>query len=215
MDLYTVVILLSCLIQSLLRTAAAQNSCQGSCGAVEPVGDCYCDNSCTLFQNCCADFAQECPEIAAQFSCSNRCTSDFDSEFDCQCDSQCTQRLDCCSDHSSLCLTSSTCEGRCGEENVGVDNCSCSATCTSTGNCCEDFVEICKDSCAGRCDESYNAGMHCHCDSGCADFNDCCSDHATVCPSPKIKNSAVSRQASIGTLSFAFLSHLIHLLNIL
>ena len=38
------------------------NSCKPTCGGPAASGDCYCDASCTEFNDCCADFAEYCSE---------------------------------------------------------------------------------------------------------------------------------------------------------
>merc|ERR1712215_392416 len=71
------------------------------CGNIHPSGECYCDNLCNYFQDCCEGFAFEdtCP--AASGTCEGAC-GEF-SGTDCWCDSYCTMYGDCCADYSAMC----------------------------------------------------------------------------------------------------------------
>lgn len=97
---------------------ATPNSCQGFCGASNPVPgsspSCYCDSSCLSLGDCCADFTAVCggsnsqptppPDPApANGSCAGSCGSSNPTPDGCYCDSDCSAFNDCCADYAQTC----------------------------------------------------------------------------------------------------------------
>lgn len=54
---------------ALAAPTAMANSCQGLCGAAGPQGDCWCDEGCSGFGDCCSDYQAECVDVR---ECENR-----------------------------------------------------------------------------------------------------------------------------------------------
>ncbi|HLT37371.1 MAG TPA: hypothetical protein VK034_13855 [Enhygromyxa sp.] len=74
---------------------ADPNSCSGSCGG--SAGNCWCDESCAQYGDCCADHGAIC--ISGN-TCEGSCGG---AAAGCYCDELCTQYGDCCSDFQFQC----------------------------------------------------------------------------------------------------------------
>ena len=73
------------------------NSCQGHCNG--NAGNCYCDDDCHEFGDCCNDVCQKCnlPNCQQPFSCHGNCGGQ--APGGCWCDSACSiPPYDCCAD---------------------------------------------------------------------------------------------------------------------
>merc|ERR1719334_2348836 len=180
------------------KTLRANSCALEDCGGIHPSGECYCDNLCNYFQDCCEgfDFAGACP--AATGSCQDMCGG-F-SGADCWCDSYCTMYGDCCEDYSTECagqrtavkarvasrkgLKAATCDtADCGNIHPSGE-CYCDNLCNYFQDCCEgfDFAGACpaaSGSCTGMC--GGFSGADCWCDSYCTMYGDCCEDYSTEC----------------------------------
>ncbi|MFO7567867.1 MAG: FG-GAP-like repeat-containing protein [Enhygromyxa sp.] len=71
------------------------NSCSGACGGAAQ--GCWCDELCTQYGDCCADYQAICVNGA---TCEGHCGG---ASSGCWCDDLCTQYGDCCSDYEPQC----------------------------------------------------------------------------------------------------------------
>jgi len=85
-----------------LKGSSNPNSCQGHCGG--NAGNCWCDNDCEIFGDCCNDACQKCNLNCPPdpFSCHGSCLGQ--APGGCWCDSICTiPPYDCCADVCNEC----------------------------------------------------------------------------------------------------------------
>jgi hypothetical protein len=78
--------------------ASMVSDCVGYCGGQAPAG-CYCDDLCTKYGDCCADYEQVCGGTA---SCAGYCGGQ--APTGCYCDDLCTKYGDCCADYIPECF---------------------------------------------------------------------------------------------------------------
>jgi len=161
------------------------NSCDGHCGG--NAGNCYCDDTCQQFGDCCDDVCFECN--ASFCTCDGNCNGSVSGDW-CYCDSICSQPpYDCCNDvcdecsFLSFCPDPNSCDGHCGGQAPG--GCYCDSDCEDFGDCCADVCNECNVhcpspySCVNNCNGQAPGG--CWCDSLCESNNDCCADSCNVC----------------------------------
>ena len=104
-------------------TEGGTGSCQGMCG--DGPGDCYCDETCTIFGDCCEDVCEACPLLGhcsggesgpggeqggepVSGSCAGACDSQA-LNGDCYCDDSCVEYGDCCDDICLYCPDALSC----------------------------------------------------------------------------------------------------------
>jgi hypothetical protein len=142
-------------------------SCDGYCGGQAP-GECWCDEACGSFGDCCDDVCDECPDLEFcdpgidPYTCDGYCGGQ--APGGCWCDEWCCEFSDCCDDQFSVCSKCDpdpadfySCFGRCGEQ--APSGCWCDSDCNAKGNCCDDRCESCgiPAGCAGRsCPGDFN-----------------------------------------------------------
>lgn len=105
-------------------------SCEGVCGGADADADCWCDDSCAQYGDCCPDKAAVCDGA----TCAGRC-DEYDAGAACQCDDGCAAWGDCCTDFDAVC---SGCSYAGEVYGVGdtfpdVDGCN-TCTCTAGGH---------------------------------------------------------------------------------
>jgi len=159
--------------------AAFTGSCTANCGDYSGV-DCWCDQSCLQFHDCCLDMASLCiPEGERRVSAQSgalqgrfvRTSSSRDA----------TARY---TTRKIAGTARSTCSSdSCGKQPPGSD-CWCDVYCQYFGDCCEEewiFTNDCSlgGSCEGRCGDF--SGKECWCDDLCSSYHDCCDDIANYC----------------------------------
>ncbi len=77
------------------------NSCSGKCGG-QGSGACWCDDACSGFGDCCADYVKLCKGCGSiTNSCNNKCGGQ--GVGGCWCDSACATLGDCCADKPACC----------------------------------------------------------------------------------------------------------------
>lgn len=102
-------------------------SCEGMCG--DGPGDCYCDETCTIFGDCCEDVCEACPLLGhcsggegdpggeqggetgggtVSGSCAGACNGQA-LNGDCYCDDSCLDYGDCCDDICTHCPDALSC----------------------------------------------------------------------------------------------------------
>ncbi len=118
------------------------SSCAGSCGG--NAGDCWCDESCEQYGDCCSDYQQECVGGGGSASCTDTvCGIDpycCEVEFDQICEDLATQH----------CTGGSGGSGTGGNGGSGFD-CT-AAVCAIDAYCCEvEFDDICEDIASQTC----------------------------------------------------------------
>ncbi len=100
--------------------APAGNSCQGQCGASNPVPnsspECYCDTACTNAGDCCADYQSVCGGSSPQPT----------------------------PPQPTPPKTGGSCAGACGSAEATADGCYCDTSCLGFGDCCSDYENVCK-----------------------------------------------------------------------
>ncbi len=91
-------------LPTLVMLAANQpGSCAGSCGVTSP-GGCGCDDQCGNYNDCCADYNQQCrQQPSAVSSCVGRCGETKSRGASCFCDNMCKKNGDCCADYNRAC----------------------------------------------------------------------------------------------------------------
>jgi len=184
--------------QSLQTPVDPGASCQYSCGESAPDGDCYCDETCIYFGDCCVDACEWCPMLPQCLitclpnSCQDHCGVGAEGGV-CWCDDECTNYGDCCADSCDFCpeLTHcapdwNSCEERCSSEALSGE-CWCDLYCANWGDCCTDVCEWCpltlhclSSSCEGQCG-GVALSQECYCDTECMDWGDCCEDMCDFC----------------------------------
>ena len=162
------------------------DSCVDHCGG--SAGMCWCDSYCSSYGDCCADFTEDCPNVAADTSgsddgmdgmygyappmdgtCDGNCGGYGGS---CWCDSYCSDYGDCCADLPEVCPAISGTDGG----DYGGDY-------YSGGNYYMDMPASGGGSCAGNCGGAAD-DYSCWCDSYCSMYGDCCADFTEDCPAP-------------------------------
>ena len=173
-------------------------SCAGFCGAGGPDGnedgdpDCFCDEECFGFGDCCEDICGACPDLGG--CCPPDCEGKECGDDGCggvcgECDAG-----DACND-DGLCepVTELTCAGLCGDSGPDLDgdgeaDCWCNESCFTYEDCCEDICDTCPElegCCVPNCE-----GKECG-DDGCggscaecpAEQPDCVEGVCTCVPS--------------------------------
>ncbi|MEM9463472.1 MAG: S8 family serine peptidase [Myxococcota bacterium] len=71
--------------------------CDGHCGGQSP-GGCWCDDLCTIYNDCCGNYEEECANETDPNSCQDNNTCGSQAPGGCWCDNACTFYNDCCSD---------------------------------------------------------------------------------------------------------------------
>ncbi|CAE7318103.1 PRG4 [Symbiodinium natans] len=161
---------------------------------------CQCNPGCTLHNNCCQDYSDECPSQSQGAlhgaGCKSYGCGPFDAAQSCQCNEVCLNHGNCCEDYQATCAantkaTSASCSSYgCGPFSVH-QACQCNAGCLQHRNCCPDFEAQClsqnrvqgRSSCAELgCGSS---GPLCQCNEGCMKKGDCCADYEATCHLPK------------------------------
>jgi hypothetical protein len=106
----------------------AAGTCSNHCGAKDPISQCWCDDSCALHGDCCADKDMMCgkpkqhsPAPAGMaMSCQNNCGLESKSQFGtCWCDAMCEKNGDCCADYKSACANTMFGAGLIGDNGLG------------------------------------------------------------------------------------------------
>lgn len=116
-------------------------TCSDSCGGLTltPGGDCWCDDSCTGFGDCCIDAGFFCPESS---TCAGACGEiSHTPGATCYCDAVCESFNDCCDDFVDTCSVplSGTCYDGCGGKSMTAGaTCYCDQWCQYYGDCCSD-----------------------------------------------------------------------------
>jgi len=136
------------------------NSCVGWCGESAP-GGCYCDESCSVIGDCCADVCNACGELTfcspgTETDCSDGVDNDGDGFTDCS-DSDCP-----------ACLPETDCSDDVDNDYDGYNDCA-DSDCAESPDC----------SCVGWCGTDAPGG--CYCDEECLGFGDCCADVCNAC----------------------------------
>ena len=94
------------------------DSCVDHCGG--SAGMCWCDSYCTSYGDCCEDFVDDCPDVAADTSGSDDYGMDGMYGY--------APPMD------------GTCDGNCGGYG---GSCWCDSYCSDYGDCCADLPEVC------------------------------------------------------------------------
>lgn len=82
--------------------AGASGSCAGKCGqAYQPQLSCQCNDVCSKYNNCCADWVALCQP--ALLSCKGRCETPYSTALPCQCHPDCLKKGSCCADYAPAC----------------------------------------------------------------------------------------------------------------
>lgn len=150
-------------------------SCDLSCGGQSYNGDCYCDDKCGQFGDCCRDKYKFCGgELRG--SCRQACGT-ISLRGNCWCDDKCEEAGDCCADLADECLCEMTdCTGvECGPVPKCNDLC---GTCSSGEECQDGF---CAEPGTTACwhDGDCGDGEYCDilatgtCQPGCGSDDDC------------------------------------------
>ena len=135
-----------------LGKADAIGSCAASeggdyCGGPTGEGNCWCDDLCEDYGDCCGDKAAVCDDEPAIEFCmqDDECDSGFCDHSECL--SNCPDGLICpavcwgqCGEPEPEPEPEPTCEGSCGGQGNG---CWCDEACTNYGDCCGDYEEVC------------------------------------------------------------------------
>ncbi|RMH44993.1 MAG: hypothetical protein D6689_01000 [Deltaproteobacteria bacterium] len=91
-------------------------TCEGHCGGQNAADNCWCDDACSQYGDCCPDYEAVCtagggddtPTPAPAPSCEGHCGSSSavpGSSPACYCDSACEGYGDCCSDYPTVCTS--------------------------------------------------------------------------------------------------------------
>ena len=102
-----------------LRGRVLQGSCVNICGGQVADGSCWCDDACTEYGNCCADYEEAC--LPKQLDPIDEEGEDED---------------------DGLVIQSATCDGFCGKVNRGA-RCWCDDLCAENNDCCQDYEAVC------------------------------------------------------------------------
>ncbi len=135
----------------------------GLCGE-QGIGNCFCDDACAMFGDCCGDFDDACG-APTEFGevCFNGEDDNNNGRTDCD-DPSCVDDPSC-----SAPDTAASCEGICGQQHGS--GCWCDETCSDHGDCCIDVGLICAppefgEVCFNGEDDNDNALVDCD-DPGC------------------------------------------------
>jgi len=166
-------------------------TCSGYCGYISE-GSCWCDDFCTIYGNCCADYELACIELTAECvnedtfdaghgGCSTYANGEKNSKYCLFDSSKGVYAYQACPECGKCGL--GTCQMSCGSK-ANIGDCYCDEFCTTFGDCCHDFDMFCGysdlPSCHGFCG-NYNFQSECWCDPACTKFGDCCPDYSKVC----------------------------------
>ena len=139
-----------------LGKADGTGSCKGFCGRKAPAG-CYCDESCEIFGDCCADKSERCDAVPA--SCEGHCGGK--NPVGCYCDAGCERYGDCCADKASRCTNPPPKPSTC----LGQDDCSASEFCGfKLGDCLLQTLLPLEGTCTARpeaCAQLYDPVCGC------------------------------------------------------
>jgi len=141
-------------IFGLLISISYSSSCEEMCdGGIYDYDDqCYCDDVCHYFYDCCDDYSESCSD---ELTCEEMCDGGtYDYDAGCYCDDVCQHFHDCCGDYSESCVSESTssdegwyycidaniCENNCGNPMHG---CWCDDECIHWEDCCCDYFYQC------------------------------------------------------------------------
>jgi len=124
------------------------NSCTGHCGG--NAGNCYCDDQCVQYGDCCDDVCMECNSPFC--TCDGNCNGSAPGGL-CWCDSIChLYPYDCCDDACQECSflpecpSPFSCHGQCDGQAPG--GCWCDSICTIPPyDCCSDVCNECSIGC--------------------------------------------------------------------
>jgi len=155
------------------KQAAYTGTCDGKCGDYSGV-DCWCDDECEKFNDCCLDLMATCssPSETKRNFGSRRATSNVGLRG-----------------VSGSCDAASDCGGQSSDGSCWCDN-----YCGGLNDCCENFDHTCKHSVAaaqeqvaaaytGTCQDNCGdySSVDCWCDESCLEFHDCCVDMTSLC----------------------------------
>lgn len=135
-------------------------TCEGLCGE-GLAGDCYCDEVCAEYGDCCEDVCDWCPELAQCSGCTPDCVDKLcNDDNGCGVACGCEETMQCCEDGTCAvdcggCVPNCTakacgpdgCDGSCGECQAGT-NC-VNGVCT-IANGCEDVCVKDEKGCDGN-----------------------------------------------------------------
>jgi|GEM_PF-2210609 len=115
-----------------LGKADAPGTCKDSCGG-KGKGQCWCDDLCANYGDCCADKADQCEEPSAcgDVMCALYCEHGFKTDAN-GCD------ICACNDAPT---PADSCEGNCGSK--APSGCWCDEECAKYGDCCSDKKDAC------------------------------------------------------------------------
>ena len=149
-----------CLLGVCNNNPEYQGSCAGVCSN-SPNGICWCDDSCLLNGDCCADACQACGICT---TCSPNCTGKECGDDGCGGTCGACPLGTSCTGGQCASPLGPTCKGNCGSS--GQDGtCWCDAQCEINGDCCADACDEC-GLCAGNACIPNCAGKACG-DNGC------------------------------------------------
>jgi hypothetical protein len=172
---------------------AGSLSCVGYCGSGpdadgDETPDCYCDDECFEWGDCCEDVCTACPDLTG--CCTPVCEGKECGDDGCGATcGECEAGLACTAD--GLCEPAGplSCDGYCQSgpdiDNDGLEDCFCDEVCFDSGDCCEDVCTACPElagCCASKCE-----GKECG-DDGCgATCGEClegftCVEGLCTCP---------------------------------
>jgi len=164
----------------------------GLCGSNNSAEQCYCDDACKQYGDCCYNYDDLCCEgcnptpststtttttttsttsttTSGKTGCAGLCGSSNGAEK-CYCDNACKQYGDCCSNYDEFCCED--CDPTKAPEPT--------STSTSTSTTTTKPQPSVRSGCAGYCD-AKNSDEGCWCDSLCQGYGDCCSNYDLVC----------------------------------
>ena len=105
---------------------AMSGGCFDACGGAAPTGDCWCDDACHAYGDCCADKVTECGDGGSvPGTCAGACDGPAD-DGTCWCDDICFAYGDCCADKEAECGAS---DGECESDDDCPSGSSCEMTC--------------------------------------------------------------------------------------
>lgn len=191
-----------------LGKADAIGSCEAPdggtyCGGPTGEGNCWCDDLCEDYGDCCGDKEATCDAPAGPELCLQ----------DEQCDSGFCDHTECLSNCPEGMICPAVCWGQCAEPEPAIDFCQQDDEC-DTGYCdhseclanCPDDSEFCPAVCWGQCGEPEppapscegacgGQGDGCWCDEYCQEYGDCCGDYEEVCLEPDCDAMVAAFQA--------------------
>jgi hypothetical protein len=157
--------------RSDIKGECAKTDCGGPADADDP-NTCFCDSACTMFGDCCENFANQCPDLAGREgrgrgivaptgACTDKTCGGASADGSCFCDDVCAELGDCCSNKAEVCEGNTIVPDR-----VNV------------------IPGLCEATDCGK--NSKSDGSGCFCDDACAEFGDCCANKASKCGGPGI-----------------------------